>query len=65
MKKFLGLSWIGWLNVLIIQWFFIRICYVLGDDGKPKSIGFLGMVIPLTGWYSDFAYVNLWQRSKK
>ena len=43
--KFSELSFIGWINVLIIQWIFIRIWY--STDNK---YGILFPIVPLSGW---------------
>lgn len=40
------------LNMFILQWFFIRICYFVHDDGFQFAWGFLFPVVPLTGWRS-------------
>lgn len=49
-KMMLGLTWVGWLNVLFLQWFFCRLSY--GDRWRML----LG-IIPLTGWWSDYQRV--------
>lgn len=46
------MSKIYWLNFLIVQWFFARICYT---TVKNKVIyGIVFPVVPLTGWWSAF-----------
>jgi hypothetical protein len=70
MKKFLGYSWLGWLNQLIIQWFFIRLQATL-DDSRTNIEGLqiIGFILPLTGWWSDYIWlgeefeVPLWGKS--
>ena len=50
-RKFLGKTWVGWLNILILQWFFIRLAY--GDKWR-----ILKWIYPMTGWFTDFKYVD-------
>ncbi len=77
------MSWIKILNMLILQWFFVRltICkeikienykllsFDLMLDGNMASRGtgtkveyswysIQGFVLPLSGWRSDFIYLN-------
>lgn len=42
------------LNVFVVQWFFIRICRFMNDDGIQNGWGFLFPVLPLTGWRTDY-----------
>lgn len=56
MKKFFGFTYIGWLNLLIFQWFFIRIGYEIKEDKIKFKL--LCRVIPLSGWWSDYKYVK-------
>lgn len=52
-RRFLGFTWIGWLNFLLLQWFGVRLMwwFMRADD---KRIGLLFPVVPLTGWWTDF-----------
>jgi hypothetical protein len=64
MKSFIKylseLSWVGWLNMILIQWFFIRIAYHIDEEGGRKYDFFIiGLVIPLTGWWSDYIKLRL------
>lgn len=56
-KRFFGLSWVGWLNVLILQWFFVRLqgAFDEHEDGTTATYWALILpVIPLTGWWSNY-----------
>jgi hypothetical protein len=50
-KLFFDKTWVGWLNVIILQWLFIRLSY--GGEWK-----ILKVIIPGTGWFSDYMYVG-------
>jgi len=57
-RKFLTNTWVGWLNILILQWLFIRLAYVT-DTEKPDWCGWKLQkgIVPLTGWWSDYIYI--------
>lgn len=42
------------VNFILVQWFFIRICRFLDNDGVQTHWGFLFPVVPLTGWWSSY-----------
>lgn len=48
------MSRLYFINFFIIQWFFIRICRFLDDDGIQTHWGILFPVVPLTGWWSSY-----------
>jgi hypothetical protein len=50
-KTFLGFTWVGWLNIIILQWFFIRLSYCVYP---LKNWRIIFGIYPLTGWWSDF-----------
>lgn len=50
-KKILGKTWVGWLNILLLQWFCIRLGY--GNEWK-----ILKWIVPCTGWWSDYRYIG-------
>ncbi len=60
------LSWLGLLNFIILQWFFIRLAKIkwINDsydmkyrkDGKNYRL--LKWIVPLTGWRSNFVYIG-------
>jgi len=47
-------SYIGWLNIILVQFLFIRIFWTEETEGQNKNkivgYGILFPVIPLTGW---------------
>ena len=47
-KSILGYTWLGWLNKLLLQFFFIRLAYSV-DSGKT-SWTIMKWIVPLTGW---------------
>ncbi len=49
-RKLFGHTWVGWLNILIIQLFFIRLSY-----GDKWTI--IWGILPFTGWWSNYIYV--------
>ena len=59
------MTWLGWLNFIVLQWFFVRLAYVrhvgkLTQSGFEKdrySFGWIKGVWPLTGWWSDNRYL--------
>ena len=46
-----GFSWVGWLNIIVLQWFFVRLWY--DDDGH---YGWYRGIIPTTGWNSNYRH---------
>ena len=50
-KKIFGKTWVGMLNIVILQWFFIRLSY--GDNWR-----ILYWILPITGWFSNYVYLN-------
>lgn len=59
MKKFLGYTWVGWLNIMVLQWFFIRLQYSIDYEGDPtpKNFMLLRGIVPLTGWLTNYIWV--------
>ncbi len=53
------MSYLGWLNFLLLQWFFIRLARVF-DEQTKKPLGWTWLVgvIPLTGWWSEYSYLR-------
>ena len=47
-------KWIKWLNIIALQWFFIRLFYQIEDNGEISGYGLLLPIIPLTGWWSNY-----------
>lgn len=52
------MSMLGWANFLFFQWFFVRLAQVFWGDGRPTTYKWLIGIIPLTGWWSDYKYIN-------
>ncbi len=55
--------WYGFLNFVVLQWFFVRLARVMikveGErKWKPKGWIWLRGIVPLTGWWDDFRYVG-------
>lgn len=57
-KKLFGKTWVGWLNFLLIQWFFIRIQGEVNTDYTQTKWSILHWVVPLSGWWSDYVFLN-------
>lgn len=32
LRRFRGLTWVGWLNRLVLRWLFVRLAYVVEPD---------------------------------
>lgn len=47
MRRLLGLTWIGWLNFLVLRWFFVRLFYVVESDGTISRWGLTKWVWPI------------------
>ena len=54
MKKLLSKTWVGWLNIIVLQWLFVRLFYATNDQDEVVNYGFIFPVLPLTGWWSDY-----------
>lgn len=61
MNKLFGYSWVGWLNIIILQWFFIRLYYSVNEQNSIECYGFLFPIVPLTGWWSDYVPQKPWK----
>jgi len=62
-KTFLGLSWVGWLNFLILQWFCVRLAYIENTETKEvEGYKWIKGVAPLTGWsftwWKEYTYLT-------
>lgn len=56
-----GYSCLGALNIIALQWFFVRLQASGSYDGQtPWSFKFIGFIVPLTGWYSKYVWVHRW-----
>jgi hypothetical protein len=54
MKKQFGPTLIGWLNIIILQWFFVRLYYVENDQNVIERCGLIYPIVPLTGWWGNY-----------
>ena len=54
--------WLGRLNFLVLQWFFVRLAREVNQDGSHIRWVWGKGVVPLTGWWSDFIY--LWGKGE-
>jgi len=45
--RVLGLTWVGWLNITMLQWFFVRLSY-----GARWRM--LTGIVPLSGWWNRY-----------
>lgn len=43
MRRWRGLTWVGWLNYLVLRWFFVRLAYAVPSPeiGRPPTRWFL------------------------
>lgn len=57
-KSFFGHTWLGWLNLIILQWFFIRLAEELDLQNMHRKWTILRWVIPTTGWKSDYIFLG-------
>lgn len=62
-----GYSWIGILNQLLLQWFFIRLEASLDNakDRRIVALRIIGPILPLTGWWSKYIWLTKQPRKKK
>mgnify|MGYP001559472039 CR=1 FL=1 len=57
-RKLFGYTWVGYLNFFFIQWFFVRLAYIIDTDTKENNkYTLLKRVVPLTGCWSDYKYI--------
>lgn len=54
MRRVLGLTWVGWLNILLLRWFFVRLYYVVEQDNTVSGYG-------LHRWVWPFPWAS-WKR---
>ena len=53
-REFRGATWVGWLNLLVLQWLFMRLAYNMNNEWF-----ILRWVIPRTGWgEGKFQYIG-------
>lgn len=39
LRRWRGLTWVGWLNFLVLRWFLFRVYYVVETDGTISKYG--------------------------
>lgn len=67
---FAGVSWVGALNMALLQWLFIRL-ELTTEDEAPQDVSRVAVlfpVVPLTGWQSEYVPLRprrftLWRAS--
>lgn len=47
LRRFLGLTWVGWLNMLVLQWFCVRLVYHVEDNNTISGWSYCFM-LPLS-----------------
>lgn len=54
-RKYLGKTWVGWLNIAILQWIGVRLGGAFEADGETFA-HWIAMwpVLPLSGWWGCF-----------
>lgn len=53
------MSWLGWLNYLVLQWFFVRLAKMVDEDsGEVVGYRWLTGIVPLTGWGGPYMYIT-------
>jgi hypothetical protein len=56
-----NITWLAYLNFIILQWFFIRISRtgeIKDDRFIQTGWGLVKFVLPLTGWWSNYIYIG-------
>jgi hypothetical protein len=53
------------VNMFILQWFYIRLAKICNEKNTEEIYGWsiLYWVIPLSGWKTDFEYINNKEKS--
>ena len=56
------MTWLGILNRVVLQWFFVRLARVIAtiDDGVKEQTGWMWLIgiVPLSGWGTDYKFVS-------
>lgn len=56
-KKFLGHTWLGWLNLLLLQWFFLRLIEIVDASRNHYKWRLFFGIVPTTGWNTKYKFV--------
>jgi hypothetical protein len=64
-RELLGLTWCGWLNVLVLQWLGLRLAYSIerADSATVTEWRLMRWIVPLTGWWHPYRYFGWRLRS--
>lgn len=46
-RRVLGLTWVGWLNFLLLRWFFVRLSYQVEDNGDRGRFALVRWIWPI------------------
>lgn len=52
------MTWLGFANIFLFQWFFIRLAKHIDDQGNIKYWSFIRWVVPCTGWKNNMKYIG-------
>jgi hypothetical protein len=58
------MTWLKFLNMFILQWFFIRLARVFDDEHKQVGWDIIRWVVPTTGWKRDFFFIRKFNREE-
>ena len=57
-KRFLGYTILGWTNLLILQWFFVRLQATMDEDYNVIGWKIIGLIVPGSGWWTQYVWVK-------
>lgn len=59
-NKYLGRTWVGWLNTLLFQWFFFRLEVSVDNqlDMNMEAFNIIYWIVPLTGWTDPYKTIG-------
>lgn len=67
LRKYFGYTVVGWLNMIVLQWFFVRLeyGYYKSRTDLITSLRLRYFVMPLTGWrHCSYLYIGKWRSIK-
>jgi hypothetical protein len=50
-------GWYGWLNFLVLQWFFVRLIKCQ-SSARGTWYEVTGFMLPLTGWWGSYVWIG-------